>query len=254
MAEEQKEAPTMEDIPKISVFTPIIYVSILLGVFVVFLVVYRKKRLRKLQAFEPLFGPNRPAELYDFMKMQAINPGVPKEQKPHEKVLKAALLRRGVEAVRRLMKLKEFEPTFTRLYQEGLIGDDIHQQYGIQVKFQELELQDIVKDVEGFKKGWAQTFFPTAQEICFNEALRRRLYAMDDRKQQLSELWHYHVSELEKKLSQQSPVKSKTEPKEKVAEKVTKKVAEKPKVVEEKAEKVVDEKPKVEEVHVADLD
>ena len=244
----------MEDIPKISVFTPIIYVSILLGVFVVFLVVYRKKRLRKLQAFEPLFGPNRPAELYDFMKMQAINPGVPKEQKPHEKVLKAALLRRGVEAVRRLMKLKEFEPTFTRLYQEGLIGDDIHQQYGIQVKFQELELQDIVKDVEGFKKGWAQTFFPTAQEICFNEALRRRLYAMDDRKQQLSELWHYHVSELEKKLSQQSPVKSKTEPKEKVAEKVTKKVAEKPKVVEEKAEKVVDEKPKVEEVHVADLD
>ena len=250
MAEEQKEAPTMEDIPKISVFTPIIYVSLLLGVFVVFLVVYRKKRLRKLQAFEPLFGPNRPAELYDFMKMQAINPGVPKEQKPHEKVLKAALLRRGVEAVRRLMKLKEFEPTFTRLYQEGLIGDDIHQQYGIQVKFQELELQDIVKDVEGFKKGWAQTFFPTAQEICFNEALRRRLYAMDDRKQQLSELWHYHVSELEKKLSQQSPVKSKTEPKEKVAEKVT----EKPKVVEEKAEKVVDDKPKVEEVHVADLD
>ena len=66
--------------------------------------------------------------------------------------MKAALLRRAVEAIRRSMKLKENEPVFNKLYQNGLIGDDIFKQYQIQIKFQELELKDIVTECETYKK------------------------------------------------------------------------------------------------------
>ena len=74
--------------------------------------------------------------------------------------MKAALLRRAAEAIRRSMKLKENEVAFTKLYQNGLIGDDIFKQYEFQIKFQELELKEIVAECESYKKGWVQTFFP----------------------------------------------------------------------------------------------
>lgn len=239
-----EETQPIEDIPKISVFTPIIYVLLLLGIFVVFSVVYRRKRLQKLQHFEPLFGENRPAQFYEFLKQQYTNPDAPKEQKPHEKVMKAALMRRAVEAIRRLMKLKEFEGNFTKLYADGLIGDDIHQQYEIQVKFQELEIQDIARECESFKKGWVQTFFPVCQEVCFNEALRRRLYAMDDRLASLLELWHYQVAKLEEAKPEPAKKGKKNAKKEEKKEEVKKEEKKEEKKEAPKVEKPAE--PKVE--------
>lgn len=200
MAEETTGEPVIEEVINISVFTPIIYLTLLVGVFLTFSFIYKRRRLEKLTTFEPIFPENEAANLYEFLKEQYTSDDVPKENRPHEKVMKAALLRRACEAIRRSMKLKENEPVFNKLYQDGLIGDDMLKQYEIQVKFQEIELKEIVAECESYKKGWVQTFFPTAQEICFNEALRRRLYAMDDRSKTLSQLWQYHVEKSEKML------------------------------------------------------
>jgi len=185
-----EETPTPEpELVKISIFTPLIYVGVVLSIFVVFSIFYRRRRLAKFQQIEPIFKDNYNAILYQQLKSQYTDPDLPKDQKPHEKVMKAALLRRGVEAIRRSMKLKENEPVFNKLYQNGLIGDDMFKQLEFEIKFQELELREIVAETEQYKKGWSQTFFPLAQEICFNEALRRRLNAVDDRAEKLSELW-----------------------------------------------------------------
>ncbi|KAI5967856.1 sec66 [Candida margitis] len=187
---EETPTPTPEpELVKISIFTPLIYVGVVLTIFVVFSIFYRRHRLAKFQQVEPIFKENYNAILYQQLKSQCNDPDLPKDQKPHEKVMKAALLRRGVEAIRRSMKLKENEPVFNKLYQNGSIGDDMFKQLEFEVKFQELELRDIVAEAEQYKKGWSQTFFPLAQEICFNEALRRRLNAVDDRAGKLSELW-----------------------------------------------------------------
>lgn len=167
------------EIVKISVFTPLIYVGVVLTVFVIFSIVYRRRRLQSFTEIEPLFKENYPAEIYHQLKAAYVDADLPKEKKPHEKVMKAALLRRAAEAIRRSMKLKENEVAFTKLYQNGLIGDDIFKQYEFQIKFQELELKEIVAECESYKKGWVQTFFPLAQEICFNEALRRRLKVLE---------------------------------------------------------------------------
>lgn len=201
---------------KISIFTPLIYVAVLLSSFIAFSIIYRRRRVNKLAKVEPIFADNNPALLYAFLKEKYTDPEATKETKPHEKVMKAALLRRAVEAIRRSLKLKENEPIFTKLYQEGLIGEEVHTQFEIEAKMQEMEFQAIVQEVESFKKGWVSTFFPLAQEICFNEALRRRLNAMDDRSKSLATLWEYYVEVSETALNEKQPKKveqKKVEPK-----------------------------------------
>lgn len=44
-------------------------------------------------------------------------------------------------------------------------------------------------ETELYKKGWIQKFVPLLQEICFNEALRRRYNAIEDRKLALLDKW-----------------------------------------------------------------
>lgn len=226
------------EIVKISVFTPLIYVGVVLSIFITFSIIYRKRRLQSLTKVEPLFKENYTAVLYQHLKDQYTNKDLPKDQRPHEKVMKAALLRRAVEAIRRSMKLKENEPVFNKLYQNGLIGDDIFKQYQIQIKFQELELKDIVTECETYKKGWVQTFFPLAQEICFNEALRRRLKALDDRAETFSQLWETYADKSEKSLESAKKVESKKTVEAVKAEETKDKVAE----ISEKVEDVKEEK------------
>lgn len=193
-----EEEPNQQEQLNISVFTPILYLVVLVSCFIAFSVIYRRRKVSQLSQQEPIFEENYSLNLYQYLKSQYTNDQIPKEEKPHEKVMKAALLRRGVEAIRRSIKLKENEQAFNKLYQEGLIGDEIFQQYAIQVKFQELDIKEIVLECESYKKNWSQLFFKVAQEICFNEALRRRLNAMDERASSLSTLWQYFADQSEK--------------------------------------------------------
>ncbi|KAK6463500.1 Pre protein translocase subunit Sec66-domain-containing protein [Scheffersomyces coipomensis] len=202
-----------EELPppvKISVLTPLIYTFILLSIFITFSILYRRNRVKQLSKIEPIFGENHPKRIYEFLKQQVIDQP---DNKPHEKVLKAALLRRSVEAVRRTMKLKENQPIFNKLYQDGLIGDDVYKQFEIEMKLQELEFREILTECETFKKGWVQTFIPLSHEICFNEALRRRLYSMDDRSESLIEMWEYFGEKLggESEKKEVKPIEAATD-------------------------------------------
>lgn len=207
--DEDASSTTQQQI-RVSIYTPLIYVGVLVSSFIAFSIIYRRRRVNKLTKVEPIFSENHTASLYAFLKSQYVNPETPKDIKPHEKVMKAALLRRAVEAIRRSLKLKENESVFNKLYQEGLIGDEIFKQFEIQAQLQELELKDIVQEAESYKKGWVATFFPVAQEICFNEALRRRLDAMDGRSKSLSILWEYYVDLSEGKTESTSPSQKET--------------------------------------------
>lgn len=189
MAEEEK----VEQVLRISVYTPLVYVGVMVTAFAIFSVLYRRHRLRKLIGVEPLFAHNHALDLYTAVKDKYYDKLAPKDERPPEKAVKAALLRRAVEAIRRSLKLKENEVVFNRLYQEGLIGDDVFQQFVLQNKVQQAELSDIVQESRQFSAQWPEAFFPVAQEICFNEALRRRLNAMDDRSESLLAMWNYYV-------------------------------------------------------------
>lgn len=194
MAEPEANAPP---VVKMSVLTPLVYVAVMLMAFSAFSVLYKRHRFQKLISVEPLFGRNYCLELYEVLKEKHVDKSLAKESRPPEKVVKAALLRRAVEAIRRSLKLKENEQVFAKLYLEGLIGDDVFKQFEMQSKVQQLELKDIVEECQQWSKEWPAQFFPVVQEICYNEALRRRLHAMDERSELLSTLWNYYVDKSE---------------------------------------------------------
>lgn len=183
MAEEE---PVIE-ISKISVFTPLIYVTVVITALVIFSINYRKRKLDALYHRKPFFPRNLQKDLY--FQLRDSDP------KPNDKVLKAALLRRGAESIRRTIKLKEVQPYITTLYQKGSIGDDLWERYQTATKLEELEVQEIVQETERYKKGWVPKFVPLLQEICFNEALRRRYNAIEDRKLNLLEQWGIEISD-----------------------------------------------------------
>lgn len=204
-----EETQTTAPVVKMSVLTPLAYVAVMLIAFLAFSVLYKRHRFNKMISVEPIFGRNYCLELYELLKEKYQDKLLPKDTRPPEKAVKAALMRRAVEAIRRSLKLKENEPVFTRLYQEGLIGDDVYKQFELQSKVQQLELKDIVEECQHFSKDWPALFFPVVQEICYNEALRRRLHAMDDRSEHLSTLWNYYVEKSESKEGSPVPEKKK---------------------------------------------
>lgn len=186
------------EIKKISVYTPIIYVAIILTTFVIFAKVYRQKNLNKLSHTRPFFPPNIQKQLF----YELLNA----EPRPNENVLRAALLRWASETIRRTIKLKESEPFMTKMYQDGSIGDDLWTRFTISQKLEELEIQQVVKEVESLKKGWAPKFFPLLQDLTFNEALKRRVLAIDNLKIEQLKQWGIKTEDLAKKLSERPKI------------------------------------------------
>lgn len=168
---------------KISVFTPLIYVAIVLSALVMFSKVYRRRNLKKLSHTKPFFPPNIPKEIYYEL--------VSRDPKPNDKVIKAALFRWASELIRRTLKLKECEQAITKMYQNGIIGDELFTRYIFAKKLEELELQTIAQEAEGIKKGWAAAFFPLIQEITPNEALARRVEGLGKLVDEQLDQWGY---------------------------------------------------------------
>lgn len=64
-----------------------------------------------------------------------------------ETVLKAALLRRAVEDIRRLIELRTQKPALGNLLAKGSIGDDLWQRFLRAEKEMEEEFRDVVAEV-----------------------------------------------------------------------------------------------------------
>lgn len=64
-----------------------------------------------------------------------------------ESVLKAALLRRAAEDIKRLLELRNKKPALNQLLQKGNVGDDLWQQFLRAEKEVEEEFRDVVSEV-----------------------------------------------------------------------------------------------------------
>jgi translocation protein SEC66 len=70
-----------------------------------------------------------------------------KEKKVPESVLKAALLRRATEDIRRVMALRSQKQALAMLLQRGSVGDDLWQRFLRAEKEMEEEVRDVVSEV-----------------------------------------------------------------------------------------------------------
>ena len=80
-----------------------------------------------------------------------------------ETLLKAALVRRAMTDVSRIIRLCEDKPTLQSLLQKGSIGDDLWN--GLLPAEKELE-------ANAYVEGWGSVIFQTATEMMHNEKMR----------------------------------------------------------------------------------
>jgi translocation protein SEC66 len=87
-------------------------------------------------------------------------------------LLKAALVRRAVADVHRVIRIREDKPALQNLLQKGSIGDELWNSLLNAEKEMEAEILEVVGEANSFVEGWGQAIFPTANEIIANEKMR----------------------------------------------------------------------------------
>ena len=177
----------VETIP-ISFYTPVLYAVVLVVSLVLFSRHYKQQRLRQLAEQPDIFDEHDAEELYREIKEMS------QTQKVHEKVLKAALLNRGAEAIRRTLKLKELGPQIELMYKSGTIGEDYWERFKAETKVVEAEFRDSIQEAEALQPGWPKLFATLCQEICFNQALSRRYHSILARKEVCIKEWDLQLN------------------------------------------------------------
>ncbi|KAK9356340.1 Sec62/63 complex, subunit Sec66 [Lipomyces doorenjongii] len=167
---------------KISLYAPIAYLVLLLSSLALFSTIYRRRKVRRLVGLQPWFGEHDSRDIYLSLRAQT-SPKVP------EKMLKAALLRRATEDVRRIMSLQESKPALGELHQRGAVGDEIWTRFLAAEKVMDAEIMECAGEANFIKPGWAQTLFPSAAEIVQNSRIRERLAQVPELQKEEREKW-----------------------------------------------------------------
>ncbi|EJF65961.1 Pre protein translocase subunit Sec66-domain-containing protein [Dichomitus squalens] len=146
-----------------SVLVPVLYVIIVFGSLFAFSSFYRRRNARK--TFEPYFPQHHERDVY-FSLLQMTDPPAP------ETLLKAALVRRAMTDVTRIMRLREDKPALQNLLQKGSIGDDLWNSLLAAEKELEAEILEVAAEANAYVEGWGTVIFQTATEMMHNEKLR----------------------------------------------------------------------------------
>lgn len=93
----------------------------------------------------------------------------------HDSLLRAALIRRAMADVQRIVRLREDKPAAQALLQKGVIGDDLWQSILAAEKEVEAEVLEVMHEANSFMHGWGQFIFSTAGEMVQNEKTRKMI-------------------------------------------------------------------------------
>lgn len=152
---------------KLSIIAPLVYIAVLVGTLAVFSSLYRKRKANKAASLEPWFGPHYSRDIYLTLLHQE-NPKVP------DSILKAALVRRATEDIRRIVTIRQAKGSLQQLLQRGSIGDDLWTRFTVAEAEIEEELKDVAMEANGFSSEWAASIFQSAHEIVQATRIRER--------------------------------------------------------------------------------
>ncbi|KAA8642216.1 hypothetical protein EYZ11_007456 [Aspergillus tanneri] len=156
---------------------PFAYLGVLIGSLATFSSLYRKRKAQKAFSLEPWFPPHLQRDIY-FSLLHLDPPASSKEKKAPavpETVLKAALLRRAAEDIKRVMALRSQKQALSMLLQRGSVGDDLWQRFERAEKEMEDEVRDVVSEANAYVPNWGQTIFQSANEMMNNVIYRERV-------------------------------------------------------------------------------
>ncbi|PMD25168.1 pre protein translocase subunit Sec66 [Hyaloscypha hepaticicola] len=165
----------MFDIDWVGLSVPFAYIAVLVGSLITFSSVYRKRKAAKSATLAPWFPPHMQRNIYLSLLHEEPADGQEKAPKVPESLLRAALLRRAVEDIHRIIQIRSAKQACSTLLQRGSVGDDLWQRFQRAEKEMEEELRDVVMEANALSNNWGQSIFQSANEIAANTVFRKRL-------------------------------------------------------------------------------
>ncbi|TVY17952.1 Translocation protein sec66 [Lachnellula arida] len=168
---------------------PFAYIAVLLGSLVTFSSMSRKRRAAKSANLAPWFPPHMQRNIY--LSLLHLEPEQGKEKSPAvpESIIRAALLRRAVEDIHRIIQIRSAKQACSTLLQRGSVGDDLWQRFERAEKEMEDELRDVVTEANALTPNWGQTIFQSANEIAAGTLLRKKLEDIQSQAPAEKEWW-----------------------------------------------------------------
>lgn len=151
---------------------PFAYVLVLGSALMTFSTIYRKRQAAESANLAPWFGPHLQRNVYLSLLHLTPEDGSEKGPKIPDSILRAALMRRAVEDIRRLIQIKSAKQACGSLLQRGSVGDDLWQRFQRAEKEMEEELRDVVTEANALAPNWGQSIFQSAHEMTANAAMR----------------------------------------------------------------------------------
>ncbi len=105
------------------------------------------KTTARSTSLEPWFDPHVQRNIYLSLLHLEPQPGQDKATPVPDSILKAALLQRAVEDIRRILAIRGAKQPLSQLLQRGSVGDDLWQRFLRAEKEMEAELRDVVEEV-----------------------------------------------------------------------------------------------------------
>jgi len=134
---------------------PALYLIIVAASLYTFSSTYRKRQLAKTAKLEPWFPPHRQRDVY--LSLLHLDPSEQagsgdgdsekKLSRVPDSVLKAALLQRALEDIKRIVQLRQAKPALQTLLQRGSVGDELWQRLLRAEQEMEAEVKDVVNEV-----------------------------------------------------------------------------------------------------------
>ncbi|KAF9164779.1 translocation protein S66 [Actinomortierella ambigua] len=125
-----------------------------------------KRRKLAINFAEPWFPEHVPRNQYIALLQQS-------EPEASEVQLTAALLRRAMEDVVRVLSMREDKQILANLVKQGTLGEDIWTQFTLAEKELEAEVMDVIAEANTFKEGWGQSILQTASEMVMHEKTKQ---------------------------------------------------------------------------------
>ncbi|KAI8632402.1 Sec62/63 complex, subunit Sec66 [Xylariaceae sp. FL1651] len=188
----------MFDVDWMSLALPFAYITVLGGSLYTFSTIYRKRKAAESANLEPWFPPHLQRNIYLSLLHMEPEAGQEKAPKIPDSVTRAALLRRAVEDIRRIIQIRASKQALNTLLQRGSVGEDLNQRFLAAEKEIEEELRDVVNEANALAPGWGQTIFQSANEIAANTVLRTRLEEIEGRTKSDKEWWEKRREAIQK--------------------------------------------------------
>ncbi|KAL2889405.1 translocation protein [Ceratocystis lukuohia] len=190
---------------------PFAYLTVLLSSLMAFSSIHRKRKASQSANLAPWFPPHLQRNIYlSLMHMNPESSGE-KEKTPRvpDSVIRAALLRRAVEDIHRLIQVRAAKQALKSLLAKGSVSDDLSQRFQRAEKDMEEELRDVVMEANALAPNWGQSIFQSANEIAANEAFKAKLAEVESQTEADKEWWAKRKlaikEELLQELDQETP-------------------------------------------------